>query len=112
MIQLEEKTLQSFLYKAKEAAIQLQKQQLFSWIKKITELDLLAVFQAAKDTGKDRSYWTNSANDFTVVGIGSTHKIINHRHHHRFEYLQNEWQQILADALVYNPYKEMGTGLM
>lgn len=110
MIQLKEETLQSFLYKAKEAAIELQNKQLVSWTKEIKKIDPLTVFYEAKSTEKNRLFWTNSANDFTIVGIGSAHKIIDD--HNRFKHLQNQWYQLLEDAIVYDPYKQIGTGLM
>lgn len=110
MIELEEKTLQSFLYKAIDEAISLRKQPLFSWTKKIDKVDLIDVFQAAENTKKDRLFWTNSSNDFALVGVGCTHKMIGHED--RFEQLQKEWKNILQEAIIHDHFKDVGTGLV
>lgn len=110
MIGLKEKTLQSFLYKAKEQATALQTKQLISWTKQINEVDMLDVFESAKQTGKDRLFWTNSTNDFSFVGVGSVKKIVAGKN--RFAELQTAWQEVLQDAMINDAYKKTGTGLM
>src|SRR5690625_6643135 len=85
MIDMKEMTLKPFLYKVQEMAMSLQTKQLFCWTKEIPSTSLLTVFAAAKQMNKDRIFWTNSDNDFSIVGIGSTHKIIARSEEHTSE---------------------------
>ncbi len=111
MIDMKEMTLKHFLYKVQETAVSLQTKQLFSWTKEIPTTNLLSVFATAKQMkNKDRVYWTNSANDFSLVGIGSTHEIIAYEQ--RFAQVEKEWNELVQHAIVYDEYKVAGTGLL
>ena len=110
MIELKEMTFQSFLNNAVKKANKTNSKQLISWTNKINSVDLLSVFETAKELNKDRIFWTNSSNDFTLVGIGSVQKIIAHEN--RFQRLEEQWENIRKDALIYNPYEDLGTGLV
>src|SRR5690625_3801650 len=110
MVQLEELTFQSFLYKAIEKVNTIQEEQLISWTEKIHPLDLLTVFAVAEEMNEDRVFWSNSSNDFALVGIGSVHKLIADQN--RYEQLQEKWQQLVDQAMIYNPFEEAGTGLI
>src|SRR5690625_118526 len=110
MIDMKEMTLKPFLYKVQETAMSLQTKQLFSWTKEIPSTSLLTVFAAAKQMNKDRIFWTNSDNDFSLVGIGSTHKIIAYER--RFAQVEKEWNELVQHAIVHNEYKVAGTGLI
>lgn len=110
MIELKEKTLQSFLYKAIDKAASFQKQQLVSWTKEIGAVPLLDVFHRAKNSGKNRIFWMNSTNDFSIVGIGTAHHIVAEEN--RFEQLQKQWQELLEEAMIHDPFHDVGTGLV
>ncbi len=110
MIDMKEMTLKHLLYKVQDMAMSLQMKQLFSWTKQISPIDLLDVFLAAKQTNKDRTFWTNSDNDFSIVGIGCVHKIV--AHDNRFSQIEEQWNALLEQAVVHNEYKVAGTGLV
>src|SRR5699024_994396 len=108
MIDLQEKTLQSFLYKAKERAHKVGKTFFISWTEEISPVMLINVFNEAKNKGKNRQFWINSESDFSIVGIGTAKTITATED--RFHTLQEKWEQLIEEAVVYDPYKSVGTG--
>ena len=56
MIDMKEITLKHMIYKVQEQARSLQAAQLFSWTKEISSVDMLTVFQNAKQLKKDRAF--------------------------------------------------------
>ena len=110
MINMKEMTLKHILYEVQEAAMSLQTEQLVSWTKEISKTNLLHVFALAKQMNKDRTFWTNSTNDFSLVGIGSTHKLIAYKN--RYHQIEQEWNDLVERAFVYNEYGIAGTGLV
>jgi len=110
MIELEQETFQSFLYKATKLVKGEETRQLISWTEQIEDVDLLSVFSAAKKTGKDRTYWTNGKRDYTFVGLGRLVTLTAGKD--RYRELQEKWQELLANSLVHNRYHVPGTGLV
>lgn len=110
MIDMKEMSLKHLLYKAHETAVTQQIAQLVSWTKQIPTTDLLDVFGAATQLNKDRVFWTNSDNDFSLVGIGSVHKIIASEN--RFQQMEKAWHDLLENAMIHNEYNDAGTGLI
>src|SRR5699024_8778020 len=72
---------------------------------------LLSVFQAAQKSGKDRMFWSNQDRTFSYVGIGVATKIIVDESN-RYEGLEKQWNALLNQAIIHNPYKVNGTGLL
>lgn len=110
MIELKEMTLRSFLYKVKEKAETKNTKVLFSWTKKIAPKDAIHIFDVAESLGKDRIFWRNHTGTLTFVGIGSVLQLIAEEN--RFQQLQRKWEEILQQAIIHNPYNEVGTGLV
>lgn len=82
-----------------------------SFTEETEPISLLSVFQAAKNSGKDRMFWSNQDRTFSYVGIGVATKIIVDETD-RYDQLENKWQALLKQALIHNPYKVNGTGLL
>lgn len=110
MIELKEMTFKMFLHNVKEQALSKNKKVLFSWTKKIDPTDMMHIFEVAESLGKDRIFWRNHIGSLTFVGIGSVHQIIAEEK--RFQQLQQKWEEILQQAIIHNPYDEVGTGLV
>src|SRR5690625_1367454 len=110
MMKLKEMTLQYFLYREKETAQKRNNRVLVSWTKKIELPNILQIFEAAESLGKDRLFWRNYTGTFTLVGIGTVHQIVAREN--RFEQLQTEWENILQQSLIHNPFEVSGTGLI
>src|SRR5699024_12537661 len=107
MIDTKEMTLKHLLYKAQEAAVSVQTAQLVSWTKKIPTTNLLEVFRAAKQLNKDRIFWTNSTNDFSLIGIGSVHKIV--AFDDRFHQVEQDWNQLVDSCKIDKTHQLAGT---
>lgn len=112
MIDTQEKTLLSYIYEAKEKAEQKRAPQLLSWSKKIHPLEIIDVFREAKQMNQNRFFWMNHTNDFSIVGVGEAEIIeTEDATESRFHLIEDKWQQVLSQAMVHNPYQQMGTGL-
>src|SRR5699024_11438891 len=90
MIDMKEITLKHLIYKVQEQAKSLQSPQLFSWTKEISSVDMLTVFQNAKQLKKDRAFWMNSDNDFALIGMGRAHTLVAHED--RFTQIETQWK--------------------
>src|SRR5699024_10063337 len=110
MIELKEMTLATFLYKAIEIAKEKGTEQLVSWTIEIEPLDVLSAFASAKQLNKNRIFWTNSTNDFTLFGLGTIHRLT--AEDNRFERLDEAWKAIERNALIHEATGEAGTGLV
>src|SRR5699024_4379287 len=109
MIQMKEKTLTSFLQEAIVRAGEKNTAQLISWTKKIEPLSIIDAFKKTEDFARNRLFWTNSEQDFILFGLGTAAEIV--ALDERFEQLEQQWAELTSEALIYNPYKEQGTGL-
>lgn len=110
MIDVQEKTLQSFLYNAKQVANTKKSDQLIAWTEALAPVKLINIFNEAKNKGKNRTFWQNSAADFSIVGIGTAYTIVAEED--RFINLEKEWTSLKESALVHDPFQQVGTGLM
>lgn len=110
MMELKEMTLTSFLYKAKEIAQKRNVQQLVSWTRQIQAISLLDAFAAVEETEEDRLFWSDSSQDFMLLGIGSAQKITATED--RFKTLEKTWNTLVQEAMIHNPFREKGTGLI
>src|SRR5699024_11799586 len=99
MINMKEMTLKHILYEVQEAAMSLQTEQLARLTKEISKTNLLHVFALAKQMNKDRTFWTNSTNDFSLVGIGSNYKLFAYKN--RYHQIEHEWNHLVERAFVY-----------
>src|SRR5699024_12836156 len=98
------------IYKVQEQAKSLQAAQLFSWTKKISSVDMLTIYQNAKQLKKDREFWMNNDNDFALIGIGQAHTLIAYQD--RFTEIERQWNELKEEAFIYNKYNLAGTGLV
>lgn len=97
-------TYQDKIQKLKEAATG----RLFSVTKEIEKVDPLAFFSAYEAIEEDRWFWASSDQQTFFVGIGSALQFESEEAD--LQFIQAEWNEILQDAEIDNPYKCMGTG--
>lgn len=110
MVEIKEDQIESILREAITKVKTSEDAQLVSITKKITEADPLAFFEAAKSTEKDRIFWTSTAEDFYVVGIGNAYEMLANEL--RFSVTEKQWDNLLKEAIIHNPYKVAGTGML
>lgn len=110
MIEVKESIIEEILNKAIERATIRNTGQLVSITNEIDEINPVYFFETAKKLKKDRIFWSSVADDFYLVGIGSAIHI--NADGTSFLATEEQWQNILDDAIIYNPYETLGTGLI
>lgn len=110
MIELEQEQVEELLEEMLEK-IEDDEPSLLSITRKINKVNPLSFYEAAKHTGKDRVFWLNEKRDFCLVGVGEAHKIIADGAM-RFKETSESWNRIVENAIINNPYKVEGTGIV
>ncbi|WP_249871152.1 isochorismate synthase [Oceanobacillus saliphilus] len=109
MIEIKEAQLASILSEAIQQLKAEDECRLVSITKKIEKTDPLYFFNAAKHIG-NRSFWTSSDHLLLLAGAGMAHQMTSDQL--RIEATQKQWDTLLREAFVYNPYGVPGTGLV
>ncbi|SFA91757.1 isochorismate synthase [Lentibacillus halodurans] len=110
MIEVSETSLQSMLEKAVNEAKINHTSPLMSMTKEIKKIDPILFFEAAKKSAMDRTFWSSTADNFTVVGVGSAYDLIAETN--RIEQTEAVWKKLLDEAIIHNPYETPGTGIL
>ncbi|WP_430784627.1 isochorismate synthase [Virgibacillus flavescens] len=110
MIETKVEITESIFSEAIDQAKKLNNSQLVSITKEILPIEPLHFFNAAKQLDADRTFWSNTAEDFTMVGVGTTYRI--EATENRFEETDQQWNRIREQAIIHNPYQKPGTGLV
>lgn len=87
------------------------KQRLYSYSRIVEDgyIDPVEFFNRAKATNKNRMFWGSPDDEFYIVGVGSVYEISAHGN--RFENTKKQWQQLLDEAAIIDPYRVPGTGI-
>ncbi|MGM8365159.1 isochorismate synthase [Virgibacillus sp. W0181] len=110
MIEVEEKSMETLFNRAIQQADKDKQTKIASYTKRIEATDPLHFFEAAKRLNKNRTFWTSTADDFFLVGIGNALEIVADES--RFAVTKKEWQELLDEAIIHDPYREEGTGVV
>ncbi|GGJ99689.1 isochorismate synthase MenF [Lentibacillus kapialis] len=110
MIDVKETSLKSMLDRAINEAKNNQSSPLLSMTKKIHDINPLRFFEAAEQLAMNRSFWSATAETFYIVGAGSACDLADGAK--TIEQMEENWQNLLAEAIIHNPYKTSGTGLL
>lgn len=84
--------------------------KLISYTKEIGEINPLTFFRKAEILGQDRMFWTSTADHFYITGVGNAWEITANRS--PFVETEREWNRLMEDAIIHNPYKLPGTGVV
>lgn len=109
MIETKEELLESTL-DAAIRKIDSKDTKLISITRKINAIEPLHVFENAKQLSKDRTFWSSTAENFYIVGIGKAYSISAEVN--RFQKTEKLWEELLHDSSIYNPFQVPGTGLL
>ncbi|GIN42408.1 MULTISPECIES: isochorismate synthase [Heyndrickxia] len=84
---------------------------LFSYTEILNNMNPLSFYSSAKQLfqGK-RFFWKVPDDETIIVGLGSTYTLQTSLGEHRFETIQSEWNDLIKDAHIFNPYNVQGTG--
>lgn len=110
MIKIKENPLEALLKKGINMAKTHGEDQIVSITEKINKVDPIQFYEAAKQTKKNRLFWTSHSQDLVIVGIGNSYEMIAHTS--RFEKMEKLWKSLLGHAIIHNPYKVPGTGIL
>src|SRR5699024_7227911 len=72
----------------------------------------LNFFEAAKHYHMDRTFWSSTQASFYLVGAGTICSLTADKNQNRFQEINSQWNSLLSQATVHNPYQVPGTGLM
>lgn len=110
MIETKEEIIELKIRHAIQNTLKTNHIQLVSVTKKIDEIDPLHFFEAAKHLKGNRTFWSSTAEDFFMVGIGTTY--IMEATENRFAETDEQWRRVKEDAFIHDPYQKPGTGLV
>ncbi|MEN2768327.1 isochorismate synthase [Ornithinibacillus xuwenensis] len=108
MIKVREETLESTLEMAVNS-IESSESRLVSFTKKIDEVDALQFFEAGKHLKTNRSFWSSTIDNFTMVGLGSAYLIADEEVN--LQTIHKKWNALLHNAIINNNYQTPGTGV-
>ncbi|CDO03026.1 Isochorismate synthase EntC [Oceanobacillus picturae] len=109
MIELKEENIEGVFQEAIDT-IHPQNSRLVSITKRVEAIDPLSFYDAAKQLRTERLYWSSTAEAYTLVGTGCAFEITAIKD--RFETAEQEWNNLLNDAVSNNPYDVPGTGIV
>ncbi|RYG74518.1 isochorismate synthase [Lentibacillus lipolyticus] len=111
MIEVKSKSFESLLSEAiTKAKTNNHNVQLISVTEEIKEMDPVHFFASSGKLAMDRVFWTSTAEQFAIAGVGSAWKM--DAEENPTEIIETCWQQLLDEAIVHNPFKKPGTGLV
>src|SRR5690625_1519018 len=102
----ENKIIEPLLKKAVKMASFHDRGQIFSITEKISEIHPIQFFYAAKQTNKNRMFWTSHTQDFCMVGVGNAYEMV--ADDSRFDMTKEKWEELIEKATIDNPYKTAG----
>src|SRR5690625_5202436 len=110
MIEMKENLVETLLDETINKAIKRNEGQLISITNKIDRIDPIIFFENAKKIGKDRIFWSSTAENFYTVGVGNAIEIQAEKD--RFEVTEKLLNDIQKKAIIHNPYEVPGTGVI
>lgn len=111
MIETKENLIESILDDAIQEAKATKNTKLTSITKEINKQDPLHFFNSAKALSMDRTFWASTSEKFYIVGAGDAYHI-NDASMERFQETEKQWNVLMGEAIIHNPYKVSGTGLL
>src|SRR5690625_961656 len=110
MIEMKENLVETLLDETINKAIKRNEGQLISITNKIDRIDPIIFFENAKKLGKDRIFWSSTAENFYTVVVGNAIEIQAEKD--RFEETEKLLNDIQKKAIIHNPYEVPGTGVI
>lgn len=110
MLEVKETGLQSMLEKAISEAKENHTARMISMTKKVNKTNPLLFIEAGKKLSVDRTFWSSTSENFSIAGISCAHEI--NAKSNRMEEAEEAWQKLRDEAIIHNPYKTSGTGLV
>lgn len=111
LVILHDTELKIRLFEAMARAKTLAAPVLVSEVHKIDDIEPLSFFFSGREKYYgERFFWKAPSEDTFLVGLGSCEEILANQASDRFCYVQKEWERLLENSIVYNPYPLNGLG--
>src|SRR5690625_3213905 len=110
MVELKEKTLESWLKQVIVNAEKAKETRDASYTEEITSIQVIDVFKRARDLNENRTFWHSYSDNSTSVGIGETAIISNQDD--SSEEINHAWKELINKPTIHNTYKEIGSGML
>lgn len=112
MIEVKEKQFTVELEAAVQSIQTDQKDKLFSYTEKINQVNLYKFLEQAGVLELPRTFWSSANEAFQLAGAGHAFELYAEASGYRYDQIEQEWNALLADAIIYNPYQISGTGVV
>lgn len=109
-IKARESEIDKLCKKAIHQAKARNQEQLISITRKISNYDLLHIYEASAMKEQDRVFWVRHDRKASFAAIGCVREIAGGQD--RFEEAKREWNKIVEEAWIHDPYRIPGTGLL
>lgn len=110
MIETKEKLLETVLRDAINQTDDINTKQLVSFTEEINPTEPLIFFEAARHLHMDRAFWSSMQDSFYIVGAGTICPLTATEN--RFQEINKQWDTVLSQATIYNPFQVPGTGMV
>lgn len=111
MTNIQQVSMKTEFESAVAKASNMKKSILFSYTEQLNNINPLSFYSAAKQFFQgERFFWKDPNDEVILVGLGNTHTIQTGLENERFEYIQHEWDQLIENAYIVNPFDVQGTG--
>lgn len=111
MIEQKEKSLKSLVETAIDRAKKTNCTQLVCITKKVNAHDPVMFFERAKQLHQNRTFWKSATDPFYLVSVGTVRNIQSNNKS-RYETTKRQWDQLVREAIIQNPFQSDGTGLL
>ncbi|WP_040979050.1 isochorismate synthase [Oceanobacillus jeddahense] len=112
MMEVKEKQFTAELEAALESVQTDQKDKLFSYTEKINQVNLYRFLEKAVQLAFPRTFWSSANEDFQMAGAGHAFELSAEVSGSRYDQVEQDWNALLSDAIIYNPYHTSGTGVV
>ncbi|MGE8206234.1 isochorismate synthase [Heyndrickxia sp. NPDC080065] len=84
---------------------------LFSYTEKLNNINPLSFYSSAKQLFQGERFFWKVPNDETyIVGLGVAQSLQTSHEEDRFKWVEREWNLLIKDAHIFNPFEVPGTG--
>ena len=84
---------------------------LMSEVQKMETISPFSFFLMGKERFfGERFFWKDPSDKHVLVGLGISKQIQSDQATDRFFHVEQEWQNLFKDSLIFNPYQESGIG--
>ncbi|WP_080875088.1 isochorismate synthase [Oceanobacillus timonensis] len=112
MMEVKEKQFTADLEAAMQSVQTDQHERLFSYTEKINQASLYRFLEKAGELKFPRTFWSSADEDFQMAGAGHAVELSVDASKNRYQQVEEDWNALLKNAVISNPYHTSGTGVV